>query len=104
MSQLISINGVSYKESDIAHMIQYYQNHFRIDLSQYNNDISGEILKHFPSYPRIHKKSYQSNLFYEQYCDLDITFKEFLNYYLPRLPIIKKIQNIFKFIIIIVIQ
>lgn len=45
-----------------------------------NRDITSQILKNYPFYPRISKQHYLPELYYNEYCQLDISFNEFLNY------------------------
>ena len=81
---LIYIDGKPYKESDLKDMIQYYHQNYQptlpITYNQFPSDATAEILKNYPFYPSISSKTYRPNLFYEQYCGLEPTFKEFLNY------------------------
>ena len=51
-------------------------------MNQFNSigeDLQSEILKYNPSYLRV-KKNLNKNLFYNHYCNQDITVKEFLSY------------------------
>lgn len=43
-------------------------------------ELQSEILKNRPDYPSISKKTFDQQLFYKQYCHLDISEHEFINY------------------------
>lgn len=45
----------------------------------WNDDVNAHIFKYYPFYPRISKKTYQPELYNEQYCHLKISFNEFIN-------------------------
>jgi hypothetical protein len=79
---LIYIGGQSYHEKDLLEMIQFYENNKpQIQLPpEWNNDVNSQIFKYYPFSRRISKSTYRPNLYYEQQCQLDITFKEFLDY------------------------
>jgi hypothetical protein len=64
-------------------MIQFYQENYIPNLvfpKEWNEDVSGQIFKYYPFYPAISKSTYKPQLYYEQYCDLEISFNEFINY------------------------
>jgi hypothetical protein len=80
---LIYVGGQGYHEQDLLDMIDYYQQTYQPNVTlptHWNEDLSSQIFKHYSFYPQISKSTYRPNLYYEQYCHLDITFKEFLNY------------------------
>ena len=82
-TNLIYIDGKSYRKEDLKDMIQYYQQHYKPDIqlpSTWNTDISSQVFKNYPFYPAISKQTFRPNLFYDEFCDLDITFKEFLDF------------------------
>jgi hypothetical protein len=43
-------------------------------------ELQGEILKYTSNYPHISKKTYNPNLYYQQYCKQSIKKQEFINY------------------------
>lgn len=80
---LIYVNGKGYKEQDLMDMIQFYQENYKTNLvlpKEWNEDVSGQIFKYYPFYPAISKSTYKPQLYYEQYCNLEISFNEFINY------------------------
>lgn len=86
---LVYIDGKAYRKEDLKDMIQYYQQHYKPDIqlpSTWHTDVSGQVFKHYPFYPAISKQTYRPNLFYDEYCNLDITFKEFLDFLVQEEP------------------
>src|SRR5687767_13469904 len=80
---LIYVDGKPYRESDLRDMIAYYQQTYKPDIilpQEWHDDVNSQIFKNYPFYPTISKTTYRPELFYNQNCDLDITFKEFLDY------------------------
>jgi hypothetical protein len=45
---------------------------------EWNDDVNAQIFKYYPFYPRISKRTYQPELYNEQYCRLKISFNEFI--------------------------
>lgn len=87
--KLVYVNHKGYREKDLQDMIDYYQQNYRptVVLPQgWNNDVSSQIFKNYPFYPQISKSTFRPELFYEQNCGLNITFKEFLNYIVEEDP------------------
>lgn len=79
---LIYVGGKGYKEQDLIDMITYYHENYKPNIvfpQGWHEDVNEQIFKHYPFYSTISKNT-QPNLYYEQNCNLDITFKEFLNY------------------------
>jgi hypothetical protein len=61
-----------------------YKNLINLDDQQHlpqgwNDDVNAHIFKYYPFYPRISKRTYQPELYHEQYCRLKISFNEFIN-------------------------
>jgi hypothetical protein len=80
---LIYVNGKPYREQDLQDMIDYYRQTYKHDIhlpANWHEDVSGQIFKNYPFYPAISKATYRPELYYEQNCQLDITFKEFVDY------------------------
>jgi hypothetical protein len=81
---LIYVGGRGYREQDLIDMIQYYQKTYQPNIvvlpKNWNEDASSQIFKHYSFYPHISKSTYRPELYYEQNCDLNITFKEFIDY------------------------
>lgn len=80
---LIYVDGKAYTEKNLRDMIEYYHQNYKPNIafpSEWHDDVNSQIFKNYPFYRSISKKHYQPELFYETYCDLDITFKEFLTY------------------------
>jgi hypothetical protein len=94
---LIYINGKAYKPNDLQDMINFYKTNYKPDIelpTQWNEDVSGQIFKNYPFYPSISKATFRPQLYYDQYCHLDITFREFIQYIDEEKP------NHFSFLII----
>src|SRR5438309_2318331 len=85
MNNIIYVGGKAYDEQHLLDMIDFYENNY-IFPKNWNQDVSSQILKHYPFYPRISKSSYRPELYYNQYCQLDITFKEFIDYVIEEQP------------------
>ena len=86
---LIYVDGKGYKEKDLRDMIEYYQQNYKPEIIlplQWHDDVSSQILKHYSFYPHISKQHYRPELFYDQHCDLEITFQEFINYIVEEQP------------------
>jgi hypothetical protein len=80
---LIYVNGKPYREQDLQDMIDYYRENYKPDItlpSHWNEDVSGQVFKNYPFYPAISKSTYRPELYYDKNCQLDISFKEFLDY------------------------
>lgn len=86
---LIYVSGKPYREQDLQDMIDYYRQNYKPDIklpANWNEDVSGQIFKNYPFYPAISKSTYRPELYYEQNCQLDITFKEFVDYVTEEKP------------------
>lgn len=70
-------------------MIDYYRQNYKPNItlpSNWNEDVSSQIFKNYPFYPAISKSTYRPELYYDQNCQLDITFKEFIDYVVEEEP------------------
>jgi hypothetical protein len=86
---LIHVGSKSYREQDLLDMIEYYHQNYKPNIilpHAWNEDASSQIFKHYPFYPQISKSTFRPELYYNQYCHLDISFKEFLNYIVEQEP------------------
>lgn len=81
----IKVGQKYYTESQLLDYINFYNQNFK--MPDINNDIKAEILKSIKSYPQISKSTYRPNLYYEQYCNMAITYKEFKKYVLEENPV-----------------
>lgn len=76
----IKVGKKYYTEAELLRYIDYFNEHYR--LPDVHDDLKAEILKSVNSYPQISKSTYRPNLYYEQYCDLKINYKEIETYVL----------------------
>lgn len=79
---LIYVGGKGYKEQDLMDMITYYHDNYKPNLvfpGGWNEDVNEQIFKNYPFYSTISKNT-KMNLYYEEKCNLDISFREFIHH------------------------